>query len=154
MNKLPNPPALQSVRELFTDQQIQAAQDSAGISPQQWRAMTNAEQVAMCRAFNPASNSAHTPGQWSVGARLNDGSLPVMDAGPECECFVALVPPNSTDGGKTSHQQANARLIASAPELLEMLTDARGQLVDLNQSENDGGAFLARLDSLILKATA
>jgi hypothetical protein len=68
----------------------------------------------------------HTPGPWEVGSKLNDGNLGVLDAGPETQCFVAFVPPNHIRG--TQHQEANARLISAAPELLQACKDAANWL--------------------------
>ena len=59
--------------------------------------------------------SGHTPGPWKVGF-VDDELEPVVKTSEEHAWYVATVH-DFGDAGKTS--QANARLIAAAPELLE-----------------------------------
>ena len=65
-------------------------------------------------------STTHTPGPWTAEETPdNSGLIIVLDSGPECPCFVAMVPDNQINS--VSHQQANARLIAAAPDLLTAL---------------------------------
>ena len=75
------------------------------------------------------SESKHTGGEWRSSSHSMTGAV---WAGDE---FIASVYPNGPDGwdGTTSHprlaeMQANARLIAAAPDLLEALSE----LLDAN----------------------
>lgn len=66
-------------------------------------------------------NSKHTPGPWAV----DDDNRPGMEwnrhivSGDNAICFMA-----HSDGKDPEQDEANARLIAAAPELLEELRDA------------------------------
>lgn len=60
-----------------------------------------------------------SPTKWKLDASNPLGDLWIVDSGPECECLVAIVTRNVVDG--VDYQQANARLIATAPKLLEHL---------------------------------
>ena len=61
--------------------------------------------------------SAHTPGPWEFTTRPDSGgeSRPVVTHGLDLVCAV------SRRDGDTSESEANARLIAASPELLEAL---------------------------------
>jgi hypothetical protein len=72
-------------------------------------------------------NTSFTPGQWSVGTYLNNDALTVEDCHDGEECIVAMVMPSFIGSDMVNHQEANARLIAAAPQLLEqciLLCDA------------------------------
>lgn len=89
-------------------------------------------------------NAKHTPGPWHVES---DTDICGSAGG-----FIATAHmPSSAIG--TEREYANARLIAAAPDLLELLCRARDELADLNQSENDGGEFLLAIDTATSKAT-
>lgn len=68
----------------------------------------------------------HTPGPWTVGQEMNSerpGSVPVVALvrdSLEGKMHVAFV------NGKAGEQEANARLIAAAPDLLAALKAAQG----------------------------
>lgn len=62
--------------------------------------------------------SKHTPGPWQVGGSLAGGCLPVNQAAAGDRLQVARV------NGKAGEMEANARLTAAAPELLEALRKA------------------------------
>jgi hypothetical protein len=68
----------------------------------------------------PPDTPRHTPGPWHVTDQNADGNLWVLDSGPDQSCIVAIITDNNIDG--ISHQTANARLIAAAPQLLDALT--------------------------------
>lgn len=55
----------------------------------------------------------HTPGQWMVAGRDQNGSIDIIADG----LFIAEAIGGLADG----EQEANARLIAAAPDLLEAL---------------------------------
>ena len=76
------------------------------------------------------NTNAHTPGPWHVSKNKLDGMLAVMDVDDDGEYIVALVPGNSTDGGKTDHAPANAALIAIAPALKASHAELVGALRD------------------------
>ncbi len=61
----------------------------------------------------------HTPGPWYVTGRLTRYVEARIDGGLIQE--VAACGPTEADGGYGPHQEANARLIAAAPDLLEAL---------------------------------
>lgn len=71
--------------------------------------------------------TSHTPAPFTIGEKLADGSLPILDNCNGAECIVALVPPNFTDGEK-AHQAANAKLFAGAPGMLKALSKAEAWL--------------------------
>lgn len=98
------------------------------------------------------SNQKHTPGPWSV--LIENGKLYVVQKhqDPVTVCFVP--DPSSEDS------QADARLIATAPELLAACKDAYAKLLErLNFIESTYGleqnkdAYLNQLEQAIAKAT-
>lgn len=63
--------------------------------------------------------AAHTPGPW-----LRDGSLVYRTRehnGQQVNCFSAHVDSYCSQGGTIGEHQANIRLIAAAPDLLDAL---------------------------------
>lgn len=91
-------------------------------------------------------SAAHTPGPWVAG--LND----VPYAGLDFECWTVDGP----DGGictvdsSVDEREANARLIAAAPELLEALQELASEVATAGLSL----ALLDRLDASHFKARA
>jgi len=79
----------------------------------------------------------HTPGPWVIAHKSNirDGAI---WAANEC-VYVAQVynVERQTDASRADERQANARLIAAAPELLEAL-EACLSALDLEYGECDG----------------
>ena len=67
----------------------------------------------------------HTPGPWILNGKSPSGSA-VICRGPEVGWNIALALPTAIPGNDT--MEANARLIASAPDLLEMLKKAQARL--------------------------
>lgn len=67
------------------------------------------------------SKPKHTPGPWSVGRYPDDGSLAVVNE----KLTIALMD-QSFYGNQISKEkcEANAQLIAAAPDMLEALQDA------------------------------
>jgi hypothetical protein len=94
----------------------------------------------------------HTPGPWSKAARLNGPwwhiSGPQSTERGQGRQAVACVHGESRRGSKFYSEmfEANARLIAAAPELLDALRSARCCV-------KDGSAVAERIDAAIAKAT-
>lgn len=98
-----------------------------------------------------------TPGPWkhssSVGANLQSCSQSSAVLSADCKqvicgCFADIT------GGEVS-AQANARLIAAAPDLLFMLKDAQLQIQYLHEKfsiTGSGIACLAKIEAVIRKA--
>lgn len=101
--------------------------------------------------------SGHTPGKWLVGPECDNGEIEVIsDARP----YICAVFPGAIEG----MTQANARLIAAAPELLEAANLMRAALQ--KYGDWDDGCFyyngksaselqspIASLGAAIAKAT-
>ena len=97
-----------------------------------------------------SNNTKHTPGPWYV----YDDEYPVINTTFDDEKYdIATIP---ADGLPQVQVQANARLIAAAPELLAQLVDCRalihaygGDYLDMRTTKKK----LAELDTVITKAT-
>lgn len=91
----------------------------------------------------------HTPGPWSISKISN---LRIDNSNGEIVCALLYA---TTDGQITPETEANAKLIASAPDLLEALKDAyqvllaRGKLLGLD----DQGPVMDKVRAAIAKAT-
>ena len=96
--------------------------------------------------------SKHTPGPWLIDSRCSTH-------------VVALTRPICSAGGYAnnsvpsddlaSENNANARLIAAAPEMLDMLTEAHNQIEYLSEKFGETGTsntMCARIRHLIAKA--
>ena len=66
-------------------------------------------------------DAKHTPGPWMAGIRLTGGQLPIEQE-TNASMHVAMV------NGRAGEQEANACLIAAAPELLEALQECEAML--------------------------
>lgn len=87
----------------------------------------------------------HTPGPWHhTGREFND----VRDSDDELVA-VALHLRVGQPERSVQEAEANARLIAAAPDLLEMLVEAANFI----QPYNVGQELLERIDAAIAKAT-
>ena len=75
----------------------------------------------------------HTPGSWRVDP--NDDDQRVRTSQGRC---IALITAGLADG----ERDANARLIAAAPDLLDSLTWAERQLRALVTEDDGSGAFI------------
>ena len=92
------------------------------------------------------SDSKHTPGPWKTGGGSGDEDRYVI--GPDGE-LIACVLPDNLDGWNLPHDyQANAHLIATAPELLK---EAENIIMHRNQGNLHPKDF-HRLESAIAKA--
>lgn len=93
--------------------------------------------------------SNHTPGPWKV--EENYGKL--KDEPPEATklCFHSIVAGNETLASTWARPHgANARLMATAPEMLEALISASNELTHLGQSPT----LVALIDQVVAKATS
>lgn len=88
---------------------------------------------------------AHTPGPWTLFYDSRYSSC-IAEVGS----FVVSAPHEIHDWQNDAVEEANARLIAAAPDLLEALKRARRYVADLPIV---GDADLAVIDAAILKAT-
>lgn len=94
----------------------------------------------------------HTPGPWRVQSFLQEGWLIVENRSRcVCRCY-AYKEGHAND----MEQEANARLIAAAPDLLEALEECRGQLALIESKSAYEQPFvlrlIARADAAIAKA--
>lgn len=91
-------------------------------------------------------NTKHTPGPWSLHKRGPAERYEVQhgipgNGSPICVTFCG------------SQQEANARLIAAAPELLDALKKTRAALLCADAAGIPVDEELAQLDAAIAKAT-
>ena len=96
--------------------------------------------------------SGHTPGPWAVELdRAEDGEIEVVAAGgqPGCECPIALVDCRDYPEDELSPWRevalANARLIAAAPRMGELLLSAW-------QHVSHGGPTRADVEAVLREA--
>ena len=101
-------------------------------------------------------NNKHTPGPWTISDNTN--GEPRIYA-PSGYCVALAVMPNNTNALDIRESaQANARLIAAAPDLIAALAGALYQMEQMSNSEtkeNDIDLWQAQLDAIeaIAKAT-
>lgn len=88
-----------------------------------------------------STNAQHTPGPWhfEAGVEDNEGEFYVCHAATVCDATTVCNPGS----------EADARLIAAAPELLEALIEAAEFIQPFNRAE----ALLDRIDAAIALAT-
>lgn len=88
----------------------------------------------------------HTPGPWHVGERrADDNTLPISDLGNGAKgSALAYVSPRPF---YADSQEANARLIAAAPEMLECLR----KCVEFLEDEIGASACLEKTRSILAK---
>lgn len=100
--------------------------------------------------------SQHTPGPWQVLPLYTNRSVYPIGAKIDANASSILAEVNS-QGGTSDDCQANARLIASAPELLEALRLLIGQLEGIKPKSgvhsSSLNADMAIARSAIAKAT-
>ena len=87
-------------------------------------------------------NAKHTPGPWT--ARHTPSRVPSV---PDLWCIDWSK--DQEEVAEIVHGEADARLIAAAPDLLEALEELRSAIIDLDQDE-DGSVNL--LENAIRKA--
>lgn len=101
------------------------------------------------------SNTKHTPGPWAISwSTFDDGESHGIyaDSGP---CFSCVSYGSFLDIKTESEAEANAKLIAAAPELLEQLTELVRHIQTLPSSEGLPilNIILAKSIQVIKKAT-
>lgn len=98
---------------------------------------------------NPVSNSKHTPAPWKVSKHVDNGETVIRSK--DGDIIANLDCDNVKDFMNDPKQEteANARLIAAAPDLLEALIKAR-TLLDGTGCESED---MHAIDSAIRKAT-
>ncbi|HET7111746.1 MAG TPA: hypothetical protein VFI41_12815 [Gemmatimonadales bacterium] len=80
-------------------------------------------------------NTKHTPGPWRVGIDLFDGEdIPIWAGEPDKAPCVAVVWPMTGDEDDRE-PEANARLIAAAPEMVAVMKRARVAFYDEGTSK-------------------
>jgi hypothetical protein len=89
------------------------------------------------------SNTKHTPGPWQFAMGGVTKDWPQVES-PTGALIARTYDVNAED---------NARLIAAAPAMLDLLCIARDELAQLNQHENDNGVLLDAIDAAIAQAT-
>lgn len=98
---------------------------------------------------------AHTPGPWEVAGPMDDAGRIAVRAKSETAWYVAAVAPMAGGGPDTS--EANARLIAAAPDLLR---SAKALLLSLrsycatHNPKSIGACCLNREDAAVAIAKA
>ncbi len=95
-------------------------------------------------------STKHTPGIWYLSGKHTKYVEALLDNGFTQE--VASVGPTLADGGYGEQQQANARLIAAAPELLEALQEVFSLEASLLRNIY-GSEFVEAARAAIAKAT-
>ena len=104
----------------------------------------------------------HTPAPWKIEPH-DHANVVWSDNGVICDVFHANEDDDMTASVESREEsEANARLIAAAPELLAALQEARDYLADLLNSKDDevidnlvnnGEEVESRLSAAIVKAT-
>lgn len=98
------------------------------------------------------SEQEHTPGPWQVGCRLDarvfdaEAANILLITGPRWD--VAYAAHLATDGN-SAEQEANAKLIAAAPDLLALLQE----LVDIEGPQPGHVTWANKVKAAIAKAT-
>ena len=94
---------------------------------------------------------SHTPGPWTVTHCYNDTDDNIIDVRGSREVpgglglLLAHVYPQLLPTGKPGAEEYNARLIAAAPEMLELLERYVKRGDDLSAEYREARALLARL---------
>ena len=96
----------------------------------------------------------HTPGPWEGSYTFRPGSVgPIAVIGPDPECREIATLPRK---GNQERQEADARLIAAAPDMLaalNLILFAATDDADTNDGRVDRAAVAALARSAIRKAT-
>ena len=100
-------------------------------------------------------NTTHTPSPWKLGTMVNQQALGIFPDSAqigELSDAICLISPLAE---VRPIDMANAQLIATAPELLETLTEAHNLLQRLNIKETDTQSvfdIILKMQSIIKKA--
>lgn len=97
----------------------------------------------------------HTPGPWTIGNPIFSGPYYIMVGGHTEIARVSDAPATSSDYYIKNHdeREANARLIAAAPDLLAALQDFVWRGKDMEAMGIDSGD-MAKARAAIAKATS
>jgi hypothetical protein len=94
--------------------------------------------------------SQHTPGPWSIRKTGNgDRGISAAGTGVFIEAFAEI---RHSGEGAYDECDANARLIAAAPELLELLVEADNRIVW--EGHGFDASFQERVEAAIAKASS
>jgi len=101
--------------------------------------------------------STHTPGPWVTKHRKGDGAYCHTEVYSDLHGGIATcdwTPENLGNGVTGTYREANARLIAAAPDLLAALQDAELQLeyMDLRSPSGTTPTILTRIRTAIARA--
>lgn len=91
--------------------------------------------------------SKHTPGPWKQGTRGPNG-CPII--GTEKGLMVCMLAHSANESGQKEQAEANAHLIAAAPELLEALEELSG-IVQGILDDTDVAYVSSHIDSFTLQ---
>lgn len=91
--------------------------------------------VCPCKGYHPQAGAEHTPGPWSI----DESGLGIIGADGYSLCGIA--DGDEDQGCRPKEDRANARLIAAAPEMLEMLKE-------LHSAECESQSFPGRVCGL------
>jgi hypothetical protein len=92
-----------------------------------WRRPGESAPVYLNLEDKMMSEAKHSAGPWSVGDNIGDGNLWVAPADKNAPVVCDLVP---READFTEEDEANARLIASAPDLLALVHRAVADRID------------------------
>jgi hypothetical protein len=96
----------------------------------------------------------HTPGPWNVSDHVNNNEIVVRSNDGDIVANLKCDRVHNSMNGKTE-VEANARLIARAPELLEALRKAEASMYSLHESnalDDEDYAALKAVTQAIAKA--
>jgi len=83
---------------------------------------------------------SHTPGPWLLGGALDSPGMipvPIFDSAKSERCIAQVYPWLGADGNPDTQHNANARLIAAAPDLLELAEQYASECGECNGSGRD-----------------
>ncbi len=97
---------------------------------------------------------AHTKGPWHVGAGNGEGSIFAENGRTRLEIGGTTLYPIARmgRGWNEAEDEANARLIAAAPELLEALREMLSMFGDHEQYDEDSAQVISQTRQVIAKA--
>ena len=120
------------------------------------RLIATADRTDDPTASQPESpNSLHTPGPWHYAVGTNCDAVYVVGDGCTQIAEVERWNGGTLDGvpepDVEAEAEANARLIAAAPELLGVLADCVRLLADFDESDGDEGEVYRRAAEFLLR---
>ncbi len=96
----------------------------------------------------------HTQGPWHVGAGNGEGSIFAENGRTRLEIGGTTLYPIARmgKGWNEEEDEANARLIAAAPEMLEALREMLSMFVDHEQYDEDSAQVISQTRQVLAKA--